>query len=280
MAEDRARPQQAVARVDVQVTAAVGEQLAHPLDLQAILGQMGVYEHVRVLARQAPRALELRHRGRRCEARRDRIQQAFVAVPRRDELAHLALAPGRAVAQSLRAVSVHERLARDHAQPARGGGLEEGLGRTLVNRAEHLRRSRALTHKLIEKELGHGARIDRIGETQLGRVRVVFEPFEQIAPAGGDHVHLRIVDMRVDEARHDQPLTMFYARQLLLAGRRQQRCGWPHRLDATVRHDECALFAVLVGGGIVLATGVCAEVQDRAAVRYTRHGLHPSGRAQ
>ena len=50
MGEHRARPEQAVVVVDVQVAAALGEQLLYPLDFLEVLRQVGVQVYAGMFA--------------------------------------------------------------------------------------------------------------------------------------------------------------------------------------------------------------------------------------
>ena len=61
-----------------------------------------------------------------------------------------------------------------------------------------------LRAKFIEKEFGVARGVRRIGEFLLLDEGVFLQPFQQLRAVGGDHLGLRIMDVRVDEARHDQ----------------------------------------------------------------------------
>ena len=127
-----------------------------------------------------------------------------MAVPALDQFARSALPVGGAVAQIRRTVAVHQRLAGYHAQAARRGGLEERIHRAAVYGREHLRGGGTVAQQFVEKEFGNGACVRCIAEARLGRIGVALEPVEQVAPVGGDHVELRIMDVGVDEARRQQ----------------------------------------------------------------------------
>ncbi|MNT48748.1 hypothetical protein D3C72_1855450 [compost metagenome] len=86
VAVHRARAQQAVAVVDVQVAACIREQLRHPFDLVAVLGDVGLDKGVRVGARQFAAGGQLRFgRGWR-EARGDGVAQAPLVMPARHQV--------------------------------------------------------------------------------------------------------------------------------------------------------------------------------------------------
>ena len=71
-----------------------------------------------------------------------------------------------------------------------------------------------------------------VGEFRLLREGVVVQPFEQFGAVGGDHLHLREMDMRVDEARQEQvrPVVDDLARlaglrrHLAIGSRRRRSC--------------------------------------------------------
>jgi hypothetical protein len=129
-------------------------------------------------------------------------------MPALDQLTGVTLPGLRRVAQVFRAVAIHEDLAGDHAQLARGCYLEEFLDRAAVHGAENHRGRRAVAQQLVQVELRDAARVCRLRERGLGRVRVVLQPLEQRTAAGGDDVGLGIVDVRVDEARDEDVVTV------------------------------------------------------------------------
>ncbi len=76
-------------------------------------------------------------------------------------------------------MAIHQHLACDHAQIARGGGLEERFDGLGMNGAVDHRRRRPITRQLVEEELGNGACVLEIGEALLGRESVVAQPVEE-----------------------------------------------------------------------------------------------------
>ena len=95
--------------------------------------------------------------------------------------------------------------------------------------------------QLVEEELGHFARVRRVAELALGREGIGFEPRQQAGRGRGDHVGLRVMQVGVDEAGHDQLAAV------VVHGRRR-----PAASAASVR---------VVAGGLDLAA-----VDDQQAV--------------
>ncbi len=242
MAVHRAAAQQAVVIVNVQIAAVAWEQIGDPFHFVGILGDVALDEDVRMFAGQHAARFELRFgRGRR-ETRRERVHLAATVVPTSDQLGAVVITRLCGVAQKLGAVAVHQHLAGHHAQIARFALGEEGVGRFLVDRAIHERGGRAARQQFFDEEARRIARIGRIGEAAFGRERVRVEPRQQTRRRRGDHVGLRIVNVRIDETRHDQ----LVAHLLHLGARRELR----RERGIRARCDDMAVFddqqAVLV----------------------------------
>ena len=248
------------------------EALAHGGNFFAIFGQVTVDEYAWIVAGQAPRGLQLGARGGQRKARRDGVVQPVATVPGLDQFARLTLALGSAVAQAVGTLNVHQCLACNHAQAALQGHLEERLDRTPVYGGEHLCRGRAVGQQLVEEKLRRRARIDGIGKALFGREGIALEPVEQITAAGTDDIGLRIVNVRIDEARQDESLAMLDDAQLPRV--RQQFGSRSNRLDMGARNDQRPLLPVLVCLRFVQCTRVGAKMQDASAVRDSRRVLH------
>ncbi|SQA86824.1 Uncharacterised protein [Burkholderia gladioli] len=262
MAVHGARAQQAVAIVDVEVAAMAGEQLGRPLHLVDVLGHVALHEHVGMAARELGAGFQLLHRRGRREARRERVHLAAAPVPARDQLGAVVVARLRGIAQECRAIAVHQHLAGDHPQVPGLAGLEEGIGRLLVHRAVDQRRGGAAGQQLVDEEARHLARMLRILEAPLGREGVGLQPGQQPRRRRRDHVSLRIVDVRVDEAGHDQLVAQ---RGEVGVGREapgQRRVGAGGHHPA-VLDDQQAV--VLEHGGVGVAGRVCAKGQQPGA---------------
>ena len=115
------------------------------------------------------------------------------------------MAVARGLEQAGRAVAIHDGVAGDHAgvAPMRGG--KQGVGRTRMRGAISERGGGAVARQFIEEEFGVARGVGAVGEFLLLDEGVFLQPFEQLRAVGRDHLGLRIMDMRVDEARHDQP---------------------------------------------------------------------------
>ena len=173
--------------VDVEIVLPLGKQLGRPFDLAAVLRDVGLHQHVRMLAPQRARRIELRRRAGAGKARRDGIEGAPAAVPARDQRLGVVVALLRGVAQLVRRVAVHQHLAGDDPHAAALGLGEQRIDRLRIDRAEHQRRGRAVAQELVAEHLRHRGRVRRILERHLGRKSVAVEPVEQLLAVGGDH---------------------------------------------------------------------------------------------
>ena len=90
--QHRAPADQAVVVVDVEIVAPLREELPHPGDLVEGLRDVGLHEHLGMLAPERARQLELLGRARSCKARRDRVERAAAAVPLADQRLRLVVA--------------------------------------------------------------------------------------------------------------------------------------------------------------------------------------------
>ena len=69
-----------------------------------------------------------------------------------------------------------------------------------------------LRAEFFEEESGAGG-VGRIGVFLLLDESVFLQPFQELRAVGGDHLGLRQMDVRVDEARHDQRVGMMRDRR-------------------------------------------------------------------
>ncbi len=167
-------------------------------------------------------------------------------MPALDQLAAVGVAGLGGVGEELRGVAVHQHLAGDHPQIALLAGLEEGVHRLLVHRAEHQRGGGAVAQQLAEKQLGLLAGVGHVAEAALVGKGVGFQPIQQLRAVGADDADLRVVDMGVDETRSDQRVRVF---DNLGAGRqgRQQFGGMADACDLAVLDDQQAVLEVFMG---------------------------------
>ncbi len=127
-----------------------------------------------------------------------------LAVPVRYHLAGLIIAHLGRVEQALRGIAVHHHLAADHAHIAPQRLGKEGVGRGLVHRAIGDRRRRAVADQLVIEMRGDPFSMRTFDETAFLGKGVGVQPLEQVGRIGGDHLHLRKMQVHVDEAGHDQ----------------------------------------------------------------------------
>ena len=166
MAVDRARPEEAVARVDIDVVARAREELPRPRDLVVVFRHVGLQPAGRMLAPQCAGRVELRWRRRGGEARRDRVAQAPAPVPARDQRLRFVVAAPRGVAQRARRVAVHQHLAGDHPRAQSRRLVHEGVDRAGMHGAEHGRGRDALAQVLGEVVARDAAREPAVGEAR------------------------------------------------------------------------------------------------------------------
>ena len=171
----------------------------------------------------------------------------------------------RGVAQVLRTVAVHQHLAGNHAQTAGLGSSEKRIDRMRMNRGEDQRCRRPVAQELGEEEVGDLAPVFRVGEPSLDGERVALEPFEELLAVRGDDIGLRVVNVRVDEPRHDQ-LAGVVDDLCALRQPGQQRVRRAGSGDLAVVQHQQAVVEILVGALPELVR-VADEVEEGAAER-------------
>lgn len=125
-------------------------------------------------------------------------------MPEVDQVHAITLGLVHIVSQALRGMAVHQHLAGDQSHGVGRGLFEQGLGAHLVHGGEDHSRRSAMGPQGLEEALGAVFRHGGIGVAPLGREGVGVEPVQQGRAETGDHVELRAMHMRVDEAGHDQ----------------------------------------------------------------------------
>ena len=257
---DRTLAQQAEVLVDVEVAARLRKQFTRPFDFVDVFRDMAVDEYAGMLSGEAAGRFELGIGGGDGKARGDGVVQPATAVPFFDQGRGVAVAAVRRVAQIFRTVAVHQNLARDHAQIARLGLGEEGIHRNRVHGAEHQGRGCAVAHQFVQKKAGAFRGMSGVREAAFGRERVVVQPVEQLRGRGRDHVGLRIVDVRVDEARHQQAARMVHDLRSRRQGR-QQVARFACSFYEAIFHDQQAVVEILHGGPIRAVPRIAEEMQ-------------------
>ena len=151
--EHAARVEQAGARVDVEVAARLGEQLAHPAHLGAVLGDVGLHVEARVGARSsAPghrQLLAACWSARSAPSPHRRAGRGRASA--RSASSHVALGLCDVVAQVGGRVAVHQHLAGDDAHAARLRRGEQRVDRRRVHGREDDRRGRAVREQRVEE---------------------------------------------------------------------------------------------------------------------------------
>ena len=125
--------------------------------------------------------------------------------------------------------------------------------------AVHERAGGAAAQQFIEEELGDVGGVFRVLEAALGRERVLLEPRQQPRRRRRDHVRLRIVDVRVDEARRDDLVAQVFDRR---AGRQRRR-----DLSVVAHGDDAAVLERDDAVGVVHRARRAVEIGARGIVR-------------
>ena len=207
---------------------------------------------------------ELLRRAGRGETRGDGVVQTALAVPALDQLAAVGVAGLGGVGEELRGVAVHQHFAGDHPQIALLAGLEEGVHRLLVHRAEHQRGGGAVAQQLAEKQLGLLA--GHVAEAALVGEGVGFQPIQQLRAVGADDADLRVVDMGIDEPGVIS--ASGYSTTSVPAARvGSSSAAWPMRATPAVLDDQQAVLEVFMG---LLDAHFCAGRRGSGAGRHGR----------
>ncbi len=204
MAEQRARAEQAIARVDVEIGLGPGELALDEGDLGEILAQVRLHVGVAMFARQRAGGLQLRFARGDGEARRDGVFEPPAPAPALNQRLALVVAALRRIGERYGRVAIHHHLAGDHARAAPFALGEERVDRLGVDGAIDARRRRALAEQLVEEEARHRLAVAEIGEFLLLDEGVFLQPIEKLRAVGADDAGLGIMDVRVDEAGHDE----------------------------------------------------------------------------
>src|SRR5262249_45773543 len=126
--------------------------------------------------------------------------------------------------------------------------------------------SGAVARQFVEEELGIARGMRGIGEFLLLDESVFLQPLEQLRAVGCDHLGLRIVDVRVDEAWHDQKIGKMLDRKSSRKLRRQLRCR-PRGFDLPVFNEDNAILDVAIALRIAGAVRRAQERQQPATDR-------------
>ena len=131
-------------------------------------------------------------------------------------------------------------------------------------------RRRAVTHHLIEERRRDAGGVHRVAEPLLFNERAGFQPFKQGSGVGGDDLHLRKMDMRVDEPRrqkmwpvviHGNVRASQTANSPVIAGCR----------DDTVLDQHRAILDIAIGSVVLKIPWRLKEGQEAAAYQSLCH---------
>jgi hypothetical protein len=158
-------------------------------------------------------------------------------VPALDQSLAVGIAALGRVGQRRRGIAVHHHLAGDHAGVAALGLGEEGFGRLAMHRAIDRSRRRPVRQQLVEQEARQHLGLALMRQLLLLDEGVLVEPLHQLGAIGRDHLRLRHVQMRIDEARHDQIRAV--VDDLGASWQCRHQFGrFAHRLDHPAREHE------------------------------------------
>ena len=246
MAEQAFGSQQAVMVVDRHIVMVLRIELFGKRDFGVVFRQMRLHVQVGEFPHQRAGHVQLFGAGGNGETRRDGHHLAALAMPFLDDCLGIVIARLRRIEQGRRRIAIHHHLAGDHAEIAPVAFAEKRLGGALVNGAIGHGAGCAMAHKLVEKGRGDARRVNRINKFLLLDECIGVEPFEQSRRIGADHLHLRKVQMGVDEAGHHQMGSVINRdglRRCLLFHARIIARGDDH----AVRGQDRAIFLIAVG---------------------------------
>ena len=262
--EQAAAAQQAEAVVDIGVVLRPGKQPPHERALALALGEVAVYVAVGVPRGERAGPAELRLGGGHREPHGDRVAQPAAAVPALDQRLAVAYAGVRIVAQRLRGVAIHHRLAADDGDAPALRRREQDLGGGPVHGGEDHRGGGAVLRETVEEGIGRYARVRRRGVAALLREGEAVQPVQQVPARRGQHPMLRKVDVGVDEARQHQRLAVVVGREDAEPLRQPGRVAAPD--DAPVPGDRDRPAAMEPDRALRPDHGgIVAEGQHRAA---------------
>ena len=269
VAEERARADQPVRLVDVEIVARLRIERADPGDFLELFAQMRLHQAIGVFGPESAHRVELFGGRGRGKARRDRIGQPVAPVPAPDQRAAVVIGRLRRVAQRVGGVAVHRRLARRDAHAARLGGGEQRVDAGGVDRAKAAQAGRAMGQHEVEAGVGDGLGMGRVAKARFLGEGVAVEPVDQPLAPGGDDRGLRVMHMRVDEPGRDQAAAVIVHARLGVGGAQGRAVA--HRQDAPV-FDQHAAMGVVARGLGTLGKRICGKGQGLAEKKVAHRG--------
>ena len=162
-------------------------------------------------------------------------------MPAPDERRALVVPALCGVEQVVGRVAIHQDLAGDHQGAVAVRFLEERVDRLRMDRAVHGGRRRPGPQQFAEEQRRDGLRMCLVGELPLRDEGVFVQPREQLFAIGADHLHLRIMDVGVDEARADDRVGIMGHHDVFAERGAQRRVIADGRDRAAVDNDERVL---------------------------------------
>ena len=130
------------------------------------------------------------------------IQITPFLMPGLDQLPAIGFSGLFRICQSLWSITVHQHLTGHHQHVIIGSHGKKRIDRFLMNRGISHTRCRSVTEKLIHKETGYPLCIFRVTEGFFHRIRIFVQPVKQLSAIHTDHLRLRIMNMRINQPRH------------------------------------------------------------------------------
>ena len=125
-------------------------------------------------------------------------------MPALNQFTRMLITLFRRFGQVFRRVAIHHHFARDQSHIQLLRGAEQRVDRLLMHGAEHQRGGGAVRQQLVQEERRHFCRVIGTVILALHREGILVEPLQQLFAKGADHLGLRIMNMGIDKAGHDQ----------------------------------------------------------------------------
>ena len=198
-------------------------------------------------------------------------------MPFIDQRLRFLIAAFRRVAQRFRRVAVHQDLPREHQRVAPLRFREEGFGRLRMHRAKGDSGRRAVAQELVEEETRIAGAMGRICKLLFLDEGVFSQPFEKLRAEAPDHLGLREMDVRIDEARQDEVGAMILDRRAVRQ-RGDERPRFTRLSHEAVFDDQRAVFDI-VPGPLARLARIGGEPEQTAAQDLGRASSFPCAHA-
>ncbi len=194
---------------------------------------------------------------------RDGVMRTAFAVPFFQQTLAVVIACNRGICQPVRCIAVHHDLTADHAHIAARGFGEIGINGRRVYRTIGHRRGGAVTKQKIIEMPRHQGAVIRVSKACLFRESIVVQPVQKLVAPGGDDLHLRKVDVGVDETGHQKMRTVIRDRGTwCLRGDSVKTAG---RKDAAVFDQNGPILDIGIGFCVLFVLWLCMKVEHTSA---------------